>query len=138
MKKIFRYTFIIGILLTLLYSCNSNDTNTTSSDPRSNFTGNWTCVEASHLNGNSSFTVTISLNPNNSSQILLANFYHLGTNQSVYGIVANTNVTVPQQTVNGIKVSGSGNLANNNTKINWNYFANDGADIDTCTAVYTK
>jgi len=138
MKKIFRYSIFIGIFVMLLYSCNSNDSNTSSSDPRDNFTANWTCAEQSHLNGSSSFTVSISLNPNNSSQIYLANFYHFGTNQKVYGIVANTNVTIPQQTVNGIKISGSGNLINNNSKINWNYYANDGADIDTCTAVYTK
>ena len=138
MKKIFPYTLILGALISILYSCNPNDNNSTSSDPRDNYTGNWNCSEVSHLNGSSAFTVTISLNPNNSSQIYLANFYHLGTNQKVYGIVANTNVTIPQQTVNSIKISGSGTLTNNNTKINWNYYANDGADIDTCTAVYSK
>jgi hypothetical protein len=138
MKKNLLAIIILGAFISILYSCNSNDSNATSSDPRENFIGTWTCNESSHLNGNSAFQVTISLNPNNSSQILLADFYHLGTSQKVYGVVANTNVTIPQQTVSGFSIKGSGTITNNNTKINWNYYANNGADLDTCTAVYTK
>jgi len=139
MKKIFRYAFILGAFISILYSCNPNDSNSTSSDPRNNFVGPWTCAETTTLNGSPTFQVTISLDPSNSSQILLANFYGLGVNNKVYGVVANTNVTIPKQSVGGFTVnSGSGNITNNNTKINWTYVVNDGTDNDNCTAVYTK
>lgn len=140
MKKIFRTTIITAIFASFIIACNPNDSNNNpdNTDPRDKFVGSWLCNENSHLNGNSSFTVTASLNPNNSSQILFANFYQLGTSQKVYGIVAGSNVTVPSQTLSSVTVRGSGNITNNDTKINWNYYVDDGADIDTCTAVYSK
>jgi hypothetical protein len=138
MKKLFRSLILIASVVSVFYACNPNDTPEPTGDPRDKFVGSWSCVENSHLNGNSTFSVTVSLNPNNSSQILLANFYQIGTSQKVYGIVANNNVTVPSQTINSLSVRGSGNITANNTKINWNYYVDDGADIDTCSAVYSK
>ena len=88
--------------------------------------------------GISSFTVPVSLDPNNSSQICLANFYQFGFSQKVYGVVTSNTVTIPNQTVSGKSVRGSGTITTNNTKINWNYYVDDGADIDTCTAVFSK
>ena len=141
MKKIFRYSLILASFVSLFLSCNPDDNNNDPQpvdDPRDKFVGTWHCSENSHQNGASNFIVTASLNSGNSSQIYLANFYQLGTGQKVYGVVANTNVTVPSQTVSGVTINGSGNMTDNNTKISWNYYVNDGADIDTCTAVFSK
>jgi len=139
MKKTYRYTLFLAVLIGFLASCTKNDDNNNNinnDDPRTNFVGTWLCAENSHLNGTSSYTVIISLDQSNSAQILLANFY--GTNQKVYGVVANTNVTVPSQSVGGKSARGSGTLISNSTKINWNYYVTVGGDIDTCSAVYTK
>ena len=139
MKKTIRYILIIIPLISIFFSCNPDDNdNTPTADDRDKFVGSWVCAENSHMNGPSSFTVPISLNANNSSQVFLANFYQLGSGQKVYGVVAGTNVTVPTQTVSGVSVRGSGNITNNDTKINWNYYVDDGADIDTCSAVFSK
>jgi hypothetical protein len=136
MKKTFRYTFILATVLSLIYSCNNNDNNTTpTEDPRDKFVGTWAVNETSTQNNNTAYTATISLNSGNSAQIFINNFY--GSLQ-VYGVVANLSVTLPQQTVNNFKIHGSGNMINNNTKINWTYWVDTGADIDTCTAVYSK
>ncbi len=142
MKKTIRYTFIIITLISIFFSCNPDDTNDNpqpTEDPRDKFVGNWTCSETSSQNGQiNPFYVTITLDPSNSSQILLANFYQIGTSQKVYGVVASSNATVPNQTVSGLSIRGSGNIANNNTKINWNYIVDPGGDPDTCTAVFSK
>ena len=76
--------------------------------------------------------------PDNSSQILLTNFYQLGTNAKVYAVVAGTYASIPEQTVSGFTIKGNGTLINNFTRIDWTYQVNDGADLDNCTAVYTK
>ena len=142
MKKVTKFILIIFVFISFFISCNPDDTNDTpqpTEDPRDKFTGSWTCNENSHLNGNSSFTVNITLNPNNSSQIYLANFYQTGTNQKIYGIVTNSSITIPDQAVGTFpSLKGSGTITNNNTKINCNYYVNDGSDIDTCTAVFSK
>jgi len=124
----------------LIYACNPNDTNniTPTGDPRANFVGTWSCNETSHLNGSSAFSVGITLNQNNTAQVLLSNFYQIGTSQSIYGIVANNNVTVPGQTVNTLNIRGSGNINSSHNQITWNYYVNTGADIDTCSAVFSK
>jgi hypothetical protein len=141
MKKIIKYTFVLLTLASVFFSCNPDDTNNTPQpnvDPRDKFVGSWLCNEHSHQMGNSSFTVPISKDINNSSQIALANFYQLGSSQKVYGVVTNNTVTISNQTVSGKSVRGSGTITNNNNTINWNYYVDDGADIDTCTAVFTK
>ena len=138
MKKTFRYAIIAATLFMVFYACNPNDPNNNpqpTADPRDKFVGSWSCSEVSHQNGSSTFTVPISLNANNSSQLLLGNFYQMG---QVYGVVAGTNVTVPSQSVSSCNIWGSGNITNNNTRINWNYYVDTGADIDTCTAVCNK
>jgi hypothetical protein len=136
MKKTFRLTFILATLISILYSCNPDDnSDQPTADPRDKFVGSWLCNETSTQNGNSSYTATISLNSGNSSQIYINNFYG---SLKVYGVVANLNVTLPQQTVNSFTIHGSGTMGSNNTKINMNYWVDTGADIDTCTAVYSK
>jgi hypothetical protein len=136
MKKTIRYSLIFATVISLFFSCNPDDNNTDpTADPRDKFVGSWLCNETSTQNGPSSYNVSITLNSANSTQIYMNTFYG---SLKIYGVVANLNVTVPSQTVSGFTVHGSGTMVNNNTKINWNYWADDGADIDTCTAVYSK
>ncbi|NTW33189.1 MAG: hypothetical protein HGB12_11295 [Bacteroidetes bacterium] len=142
MKTTLIYATLILTLSITLYSCqpdNNSNTPQPTGDTRDKFVDTWSCQEQSKLNGNSSFMVNISLNSNNSSQINISNFYQLGASYKVYGIVADNSVTLPNQTVNGFTVkSGSGNITNNNNQITWNYVIDDGADLDTCTAVFSK
>jgi hypothetical protein len=138
MKKAIRYALMFLATTSLFYSCAPDDGDPQNGDSRDKFVGSWICSENSHQMGTSSFTVTISLNPANTYQILLANFYQLGASQKVVATVAGSSVTVASQQVSGVSVRGSGSITNNDTKINWNYYVDDGADIDTCSAVFTK
>ncbi len=143
MKKTFRYLFILASLTGFLVSCNPNDNNPNdNTDARDKFVGNWTCGETSSQSkgkGFSSFTVAITLNSVNSSQIYLSNFYGMGNSQKVYAVVAGDNANIPDQSAGGFpSIKGSGSITSSNTKIDWNYYVSDGADIDSCTAVFTK
>jgi len=108
-------------------------------DPRSKFTGSWNCVENSKQFGQQTYNVNITLNPNNSTEILIANIYHFGFDEKAYAITSNNSATIPLQPIcnNTNNIKGSGMLSGN-SQINWTYYVDDGADIDTCTAVYTK
>ena len=142
MKKNIRYTFILFTLASLLFSCNPDDTNNDpqpTDDPRDKFEGSWLCNEQISGEVPTAFTVTISLNSANSSQIHLANFYQIGTAKKVYGVVANNSVSIPNQSVSkSLSIHGSGTMNNNSTQISWTYYVDSGADIDTCTAIFTK
>jgi hypothetical protein len=138
MKRIFGYAILFAAMASFMISCDPNNNPPDDTDPRDKFVGSWTCAENSTQNGTSSFTVNVSLNSGNSSQILMANFYQLGSSKTVYAVVAGDNATAASQTVGGVTIKGDGSITTNDTKMNWNYTANDGADIDTCTAVFTK
>jgi hypothetical protein len=143
MKKTFKYLIIVAAFMSLQTTCNNNDNPPDNTDPRDKFVGNWTCVETSTLNkkGTSSYTVAISLNTGNSSQIDLANFYGLGSAKTVYAVVAGDVATIPDQSISGttgFSAKGSGSITSSDTKINWDYYVNDGAEIDTCSAVFSK
>jgi hypothetical protein len=138
MKKIILNTVVVISLFGFFYACTPDKPPQPTGDPRDKFVGNWSCNESSHLYGSHTFYVSITLDPSNSSQILMANFYQLGSGQKAYGIVANNYVNIPSQTVSGCSVRGSGNMNSSGNQISWNYYINDGADIDTCTAVYNK
>ena len=136
-EKIIKNILIIALLTGFFYACKSKETNNNSPvDPRSKFVGTWLCNETTHLLGNSTYSVTISLNPNNSAQILIANMYQLSTTHQAYGIVANSSVTIPVQNVAWCSINGSGTMINS-SQIKWNYYIS-GSVVDTCTAIYTK
>ncbi len=136
MKKRFNKLFLVGMILILsLNACEKDDdANDPDIDPRDKFTGAWLCTEDDKK---IAYTVNIILDPSNSSQILLKNFNLFGEDKSAYGIVTNNLVTVPSQPILNNDVYGKGNYINAKT-INWEYYVNDVADIDTITAVYTK
>ncbi|NVO02885.1 MAG: hypothetical protein HXX09_09325 [Bacteroidetes bacterium] len=142
MKKIHFLIFATIILFSVYFvSCNPDDPDGSPqpvTDPRDQYVGNWTCTEVSQLFPTQTpFTVGISLSSTNTSQILISNFYHFGTSENAIAVVSDNSVALPQQTVCSMAIHGSGNLETA-TKITWNYFVNDGADIDTVSATYIK
>ena len=142
MKK---YLFLTTISLVLiLSSCQKDNTTTTTDDPRSKFIGTWTCRETCIVNGQSSgapqtFTITISNNPANSSQILISNFNLLGATTKAIAIVSDYNLVFPQQNISAFQIiSGNGTMDAKGALINMSYSINDGAQIYNYTAVLTK
>lgn len=140
MKKSLLYcSMLVTILVIGFYSCQPDDNNDPQpvEDPRDKFIGVWTCHENSHIHGPSTYPVTISKDPSNTSYVLLADFYMLGDTIKIQGLVTNSTISVNAQTTCSCTFNGSGTLTNSTT-MNWNYTATDFADIDTCTAVYNR
>jgi len=111
----------------------------TTGSVRDKYLGNWMAEETSTQYPNPiTFNVKITADPDNDKQVLISNFYHLGSAPAdrVKAIVTTTSLNLPQQTVCDVMINGSGAYSAN--KITWNYYINDGADIDQVTSVYTK
>jgi hypothetical protein len=129
---------LFGVLYLSFTACQKDEDNDPDADPRDKYVGTWLCTEDSPKKSTMiAYTVTINLSPDNSNQILLYNFNLFGPGEYVYGNVSSNLVTVPVQTVLNTTVDGKGNLIDDNT-MNWEYYVNDGADIDTVSAVYEK
>lgn len=137
-----RSTILLKLLLitligTLLFTSSCElDSDPVTTDPRDNFVGTWIVDEQSTLFGNNNYTVTIRKDPDNSTQVLIANFYHFGNEFDTYAITTIGSITVPQQEVCNHMVQGTGQRDRN--KITWTYTVSDGADLDNVTAVFTK
>jgi hypothetical protein len=135
MKKITALLLPTTLLLLFVFGCEPFD-NPDDGDPRDNFVGDWTVNEVSTLYGTTNYSATIIYDPNNSTQVLIKNFYHFGMEIETYAIPTVSSITVPEQTICSASVKGTGYL-NKNT-IDWTYTVDDGADIDHVTATFTK
>ncbi len=137
MKKIIHLLFFLSIFSVLITSCDEEDIDDPFEDPRDQYLGMWLCTEDDSKNTEIAYTVTIDYDGDNSSRIRLFNFNLFGPAESVHALVTGNLLTVINQTVLNTDVYGKGNKIDENT-INWEYYVNDGADIDTISAVYTR
>ncbi|MFZ4704553.1 MAG: hypothetical protein ACOYMF_00960 [Bacteroidales bacterium] len=138
MKNLLKLLVIV-MFLSVLNACEPDTQTGPDTDVRDNFVGTWTFSESSpNRSVNSTYSVVISKNPSNSSQVLLSNFTAAGSGTSAYGIVTSTSITVPSQTIaTDYIVDGSGILSNSST-MNWSYSYTAGGDKTDCTATATK
>jgi hypothetical protein len=130
------YAFMAICLSFLVISCEPDDPDDDITAARTKFVGTWTCVEASQL----TYTVVLSESLTNESEVLLANFHHLGQNEKATGSVAGYTITLPEQFMcNGdYKIKGSGIMTANQKSISFQYIVEAGATVDTINATYTK
>jgi hypothetical protein len=124
-----------------LASCAPDDSEDISPvDDRDKYIGTWSCAENSSKSGASTFDVTLRKNSNESNQLLMDNFYLLGSTHFAVLTKSANSITISTQSISGNTVQGSGTIASD-TKINLSYTVNDGSGstgIDNCTAVLTK
>lgn len=109
-------------------------------DPRDKFTGTWRFTENQIVKSPDaiSFTVTITYDPNNTSQVLLRNFAQLGGQFAPYGIVTSNRITIPSQDVGqGFLISGSGTMSGS-SQMDWDYTTIAGGDKESFTATASK
>lgn len=143
MKKSFRkrsfylLAVLIGSFALAMNSC-IDDVIDDDEDPTEKFVGSWVVSENSQLFGQNTYNVNISINPGNSSEVIIDNFYMEGYGENVKALVVSNSLSIYSQTMcDGTKtVNGSGNYSNGTISIS--YTVNDGADIDNVTATYTQ
>ncbi|HEX7411292.1 MAG TPA: hypothetical protein VF298_04045 [Bacteroidales bacterium] len=139
MKKQFQFLVII-LMITFIQSCVPEDSVTPDTgDVRDKYTGTWLVIE--HARKSSlivTYTIVISLDPSNSSQVLLSHFSGYSGSNPAYGIATSSSITVPSQSMaSDWQVEGSGTLANSST-MDWTYTITAGGNTDTYTATATK
>jgi len=146
MKSLFRIILFLAVLSSagFIVSCEPDTTNETDpNDPRNEFIGYWHFTENGMLkNGKSvsqSYIVTISIDPDNSSQVLMNNFGNPGvSDRDIFGLVTSNQIVVSSQTLdNGWIVEGSGKK-NSNGSMSWTYSITAGGDKIYYSATATK
>jgi hypothetical protein len=137
MKK---YSFIVGLfIISLSLSSCDEVLDLLSDDPRDAFVGTWGVSENNSLKSTEFYTVTIEKSSGDSTLVFISNFYAIGNNTNVEATVSGGTITVPNQTVEGFTIQGSGDISINDNGIDWNYTVNhNNGFIDYVTATYTK
>lgn len=142
-KMISKYLKGSALILLVLFMASclpDEDLNPDAGDIREEFVGTWRFTETpiGRAVDAVSYTVTISYDQSNSSQVLLKNFAQVGGQFSAYGIVTNNRITIPSQEVaQGFTVSGTGTMSES-TSMDWEYTTIAGSTMESFTAVATK
>ena len=139
-----RYLLLLfaGISLSMV-SCQPDDTSpdTPSESLRNKIIDYWSVDESSQIYKSiqSKYTVQM-LKDNDSSKVLIDNFYNLGYGKQAKAIInEDYSVNIPSQNVDGFLISGSGTIDHGLKRIDFSYIADDqGGIVDTVTAVYTR
>lgn len=106
--------------------------------PRDNIVDTWKCIETDSSNGNDTFLVEIESESLNLNGIRIYNFNHLGDNFAVKATVTSFSISIPNQTVGGFTISGSGTVNSNYERITLKYSVDDGGGKENYNAVLTK
>ncbi len=118
-------------------SCDPVDNdNVEPDDPRDVFIGSWSVNETC---SKSNYTVVISKDQYNTSQVLLNNFANPNMGDHAVGIVTTNKITLdPSQKIgNNWTVSGTGNHINKNL-IEWSFLLEIAGTQESCVADYTR
>jgi hypothetical protein len=141
-KNKFHKAGILVLLFLSVFSSCVKDTTTQPSttqgppDARAPFEGSWICSENTN-SVNSKFTVTITNDASNSTNIIIGNFNNLGSKYLASAIVNDQNITLQKQSINNDSYEGSGQLSSG--KIILNYKKTDVNQVVTIIqAVCTK
>lgn len=137
LKTTFLSFLLISALVSILYSgCEPVDENTTGDD-RDPYVGEWLLNESFKSTLSQSYIITISLDPMNSSQVIIGNLGNPGSQDiTVKGTVTSGQVIVSSQKMsNNWFIEGAGSFSNiSKTAMTWTYTTIIGGDEQTYTA----
>jgi hypothetical protein len=141
MKTSFFLFLVFAALASVLYSgCETVD-NTTGDDPRDAYLGEWQLIESFKSTEGQSYIITITKDPNNSSQVIIGNLGNPGSQDiTVKGLVTSGKVVVSAQNMgNGWTIEGSGSFSNvAKTLMAWTYSITAGGNKDDYTATASQ
>jgi len=140
-KNTFFFFLLLGAFTSVIYSgCEPVD-NPTGGDPRDPYVGEWKFIESFKSTESQSYIVTISLDPNNSSQVIIGNLGNPGSQDiTVKGLVTSSQVVVSSQNMsNGWIIEGSGSFTNvAKSSMTWTYSITAGGNKDDYIATATQ
>ena len=132
--------FALALTCLFLIGCEPLEEDTGSGDPRDKYVGEWQFIESFKSTEGNSYLVSISYDPNNSSQVILGNFGNPGSQSvTVTGIVTSSQIVINSQKMsNGWTIEGTGKTTATKTVMNWTYAISAGGDKDNYIATATK
>lgn len=137
MKSLVRIIPLFALTLFMASCALDEDLGPISGDDRDKFTGTWLFSESPAARS-ISYSVTISNDPSNSSQVLLKNFGNMGNSYSAYGIVTSNAIYVPSQEMSdGLFIDGDGSLTSTDN-MTWTYTIEGGGDSENYEATASK
>lgn len=139
--RVFLFAFVCMLFF---YACEdelTGDIRTAEAIP-----GEWRVNEESENLGTSSYQVYIGISAEDSSKVLISNFYQLGYDTEVIGFISGNRIELQNNqevSLSGISSyiikSGSGTVSSDYQNIDWQYTIDDGSgNIDNVSAIYTK
>lgn len=133
MKKIaFIFSFVFASII-VFHSCTKENDLLNDGDARESFVGSW---GANDHCSKQAYGVNISLDADNSSQVLISNFANTG--HTAIGVVAGGSIYVESQDIGGgYTVNGNGILTGE--IISWTtYNFETAGDLYECTCIFSK
>lgn len=124
------------VLSASLISCADEEPLEPDTDPRDKFVGSWTVSEEVAGAASGTYPASVALDSSNTSRIRIFNIFNLGNAVSVSALVANNSLDISSQTVSGVIISGNGSFVANSFVLN--YTANDGSQIESVKATYSR
>jgi len=128
------FSMLLLVLTTFSLTGCEQDEDTTPTDIRYDYVGTWIATESNSKSSDATYTVKITVDGTNSSQVILENYMNLGSSVKVTAVVTETTITVPTQTIDSWTVAGTGTLVAEN-QINWSRCS---ANQLAVTAVYKR
>jgi hypothetical protein len=137
MKSLKKLLPLFALTLFLASCTLDEDLGPITGDDRDKFTGTWMFSESPAARS-ISYSVTISNDPSNSSQVLLKNFGNMGHSYSAYGIVTSKAIYIPSQEMSdGLFVEGNGTLISTDN-MSWTYNIEGGGDSEDYEATAVR
>jgi len=131
-KPVLFNTAILLVVVFLFQSCAIED-DTEYSDPREKFVGTW---NVSDQPGRINYSVNISKNPAQSTNVLLYNFADMGG--SANGLVVGNRIIIDKQPIgNDFLSNGTGNFMSEN-RLEFTFVLDDGIDLEDRKAVFSR
>lgn len=122
---------LLLFLLLFISSCVKDDETGPGSDPRDKYLGNWTCKETVQGQAPTTFTISIS-SEGETDSLYVKNFNQLGNSTQTLWLVSDNSITIPNQSVTQVVISGFGFYSGGKLNLNYN------ADSESITAECTK
>ena len=143
--KTFKTQYIILVIIFITSCIPDEDLEPETDDPRDKINYTWDCQENSPAYGEQAYKVDISKDPNDSTKVILSNFYFLGTDVTARAVYLGSTLTIYSQIVDEHSISGQGIVSSNYKMINWTYevieLKKNGKDErpkESVTAIYTR
>ena len=142
MKKLKGYIIVFLSGLIVLSSCIDFLGDDPTGDDREILIDSWKCSESDTYlkSAMAVYWVHIYEHPDDTTRILIYNFFDLDEDIAAEAVVSGKNINLPEQTLEGgFTFNGTGRVSGDADKIDWTYYLDDGSGVEVeITAVYTR